>query len=382
VGIIAVRSTSRRTVLVDVAAVVLVVVVAQLDVWTGLLGTDINGPSWLACLVLTVLGLLLVLRRGRPFAMVIAICALVLAWWLVEGTPPVASAATIAFLIAAYSVGRWETNHRRAVAGAGLISVVLVIHLLGQPGVTVRTMVEELPWDLLLLGTWLLGTYLRYRNLYVEQLQESAVQAERIRIARELHDVVAHGVSVMVIQAEAAEELLSHHDDARASSSLRIVQETGRQTLTDLRATLGSLRAGAETEWTPGPGLTQIESLATQVRAAGIEVTVVIRGDVRALSRTLNLVAYRVVQEALTNILKHSAASTVRVVLTYREQILAVEVLDNGPARSVTTVNSGIGLLGMRERVASVRGHLETGPGSDGGYGVHAQLPIPETVPT
>jgi signal transduction histidine kinase len=243
-------------------------------------------------------------------------------------------------------------------------------------------MVDELPWDLLLLGTWLLGTYLRYRNLYVAQLQESAVQAERLRIARELHDVVAHGVSVMVIQAEAAEELLSHHDDARASSSLRIVQETGRQTLTDLRATLGSLRAGPETEWTPGPGLAQIETLAAQVRAAGIEVTVLIRGDVRALSPTVNLVAYRVVQEALTNILKHSAASTVHVVLTYREQALAVEVLDDGPARTPPALSSGAGLLGMRERVASVRGHLETGPGSDGGYGVRAQLPIPVAVST
>jgi signal transduction histidine kinase len=111
-------------------------------------------------------------------------------------------------------------------------------------------------------------------------------------------------------------------------------------------------------------------------------VTVLIRGDVRALSRTVNLVAYRVVQEALTNILKHSAASTVRVVLTYREQILAIEVLDNGPARRLTTTNSGIGLLGMRERVVSVRGRLETGPSSAGGYRVHAQLPIPETVPT
>lgn len=373
-----VLSIRPRIVLVDAALVLLVVVVAQLDAWSPLLATGRRGPGWLAFLALTGVGLLLVLRRHRPFAMTVIMCVVVPAWWFVEGTATTASAVTLALLAAAYSLGRWDPDRRRSVAGAGLIGVVLVLHLVGQPDLTPEMVRGELPWELAYLGAWLLGAYLRYRSLYVHQLREAAAQAERVRIARELHDVVAHGVSVMVIQAEAAEELLSQHDNLQASSSLRSVQETGRQTLRELRTTLGALRAATGAERAPGPRLAHLEELAEQVRAAGVDVSVRIQGEVRALSPAVNLVAYRVVQEALTNILKHSTAITARVALTYREEDLALEVLDEGPARAPTVTSTGAGLVGMQERVASVGGRLDAGAGADGGYAVRAWLPTVE----
>jgi signal transduction histidine kinase len=364
-----------RAALLDGAVVGLVVVLAQMDAWTRLLNTDRRGPAWVACLALTGMALTLVLRRQRPLLTVIAISVIVLAWWLVQGVPPVSSAASVALMVASFSVGRWEANRRLALVGAAVVGVVLAVHLLAAPVVTLALVRDEAPWVLLVLGLWLLGAYLRYRSLYVLGLREAVAQGERARIARELHDVVAHGVSVMVIQSEAAEELLAHGDPDRAAAALRNVQSVGRDTLTGLRATLGLLRAGPAADRSPQPGVDQAVDLADRMRAAGMDVTLRVRGQSHHLSPAVSLVAYRVMQEALTNTLKHSSARAADVDLTFGSHDLVVQVHDDGPAHDGDHTPGGAGLTGMRERVTAVGGRLQAGPSADGGFAVRATLP-------
>jgi signal transduction histidine kinase len=200
------------------------------------------------------------------------------------------------------------------------------------------------------------------------------VAAERTRIARELHDIISHSVSVMVVQAGAAEQVLTTDPD-RATASLQAIQSTGRQARLELRSLLGLLRSeDVDTPLAPQPNLNQVEDLAAQMRLAGLDVDVLVRGQPRDLPQGLGLSLYRIVQEALTNVLRHSAAPRARVVVSYRADLVEVEV--DGEGMSSEKRDEGFGLIGMRERVTLYGGELDSGEDPNGGYRVRARLPL------
>ena len=203
-----------------------------------------------------------------------------------------------------------------------------------------------------------------------------AVAEERARIARELHDVVAHGVSVIAVQADAAEAALEH-DPARAGAPLRTIRGSAHDALGEMRRMLGVLRAGDEgSEHSPQPGLAQLPALVEHAQAAGVPVALEVEGEPRPLPASLDLTAYRIVQEALTNVRKHApgAPTTVRVGWAVGELRLAIR--DQGPGANGADPG-GHGLVGMQERVRIHGGRLRTGSGPDGGFEVFVALPLP-----
>ncbi len=242
------------------------------------------------------------------------------------------------------------------------------------------------------LSAWVLGDSMRYRRGYYAALEDRAARleaerhaqakvaaaAERARIARELHDVVAHHVSVMVVQADGAGYALRSDPD-RAEAALAAIACTGRQALTEMRRLLGVLRsADDQAQLAPQPGLGELRELLDQARQAGLEVSYTVSGAPRELSEGAELAAYRVVQESLTNTRKHAGrGATAAVMLRYEPDSLVVEVTDDG----LTTGSDGAaghGLAGMRERLALYGGTVQAGPLVRGGFGVVARLPCPQ----
>jgi signal transduction histidine kinase len=244
------------------------------------------------------------------------------------------------------------------------------------------------------LTVWILGDSMRYRRGYYAALEDRAARleaerhaqakvaaaAERARIARELHDVVAHHVSVMVVQADGAGYALRTDPD-RAAAALQAIAGTGRQALTEMRRLLGVLRsADDQAALAPVPGLGELRELLDQARAAGLEVSYTLSGAPRDLPEGAELAAYRVVQESLTNTRKHAGlAATAAVTLRYEPDGLVVEVTDDGLGAG-TAESGGLGLAGMRERIAMYGGTVTAGPLPGGGFGVTARLPCPQTA--
>ena len=272
-----------------------------------------------------------------------------------------------------------------AAALACLYTAIAVSALHGPSG---------LLWGGILVGgAALAGFALRDRRRHVSQLAElahqlelardenarAAVAGERARIARELHDVVAHSVSVMVVQAGAAEEVLGA-DPVKAREPLRSVQDTGRQALVELRRLLGVLRTDhSEAALAPQPGLDQVGALAAQVREAGLAVELRVDGARDGIPAGVDLAAYRIVQEALTNVLKHATASHAAVHVGYRPDAIELQVLDDGHGpigAGHDGAGTGQGLIGMRERASLYGGVVEARPRAEGGFAVRARLPV------
>jgi signal transduction histidine kinase len=237
---------------------------------------------------------------------------------------------------------------------------------------------------------WLLGGQARLsrelerRNAQLDREREErarrAVADERARIARELHDVVAHSVSVMVIQAGGARSVMERTPD-KAERSFGAIESTGRDALDEMRRLLGLLRpAGEEPQLSPQPGLARVAEVVERARAAGLAIELQVAGEPVALAPGADVAAYRVVQEAITNVLKHAGGARVRVVLRHRDDDLEVEVVDDGGAQAPARIGvaGGHGLVGMRERVALQGGDFEAGPRPGGGFGVRARFPRAE----
>ncbi|UWZ49889.1 sensor histidine kinase [Dactylosporangium matsuzakiense] len=212
-------------------------------------------------------------------------------------------------------------------------------------------------------------------------LTEKAVAEERRRIARELHDVVAHHVSVMGVLATGSRRMLGR-DPAAADEALATIEETGRTALREMRRLLSVLRTATEPagELAPQPGLGGIEGLVEQIREAGLPASLHVSGEPGILDPGVSLTLYRIVQEALTNALKHAGAATVEVRLQFTPADVTVEICDTGRGPQLGTAAVGHGLLGMRERVMLYGGTLRTGPRPGGGYRVHARIPIEAPV--
>jgi signal transduction histidine kinase len=302
-----------------------------------------------------------------------------------------------AIIYTAASTGaRWAA--RLALAGALSAGVLNQLRWSGTGVATwthlIQMFVTTIPFALV----WVVGDSLRTRRAYYAELEEraarlhrereaqskAAVAAERARIARELHDVVAHNVSVMVVQADGAAYVLDAAPD-QAKQALRTISQTGRLALAEMRRLLGVLRASDDSgsEYLPQPGVDQLGELIRQVRGAGLPVDFDVKGTARPLSSGVELTAYRVVQEALTNTRKHGgplASATVR--LNYGERELRMLIDDDGHgARQELYQEGGAdglgqGLIGMRERIAMLGGTLDTGPRPGGGFRVSAALPL------
>jgi signal transduction histidine kinase len=227
----------------------------------------------------------------------------------------------------------------------------------------------------LAVGAWALGEAARNRRVAIEEEAHRAIGEEQARIARELHDVIAHSVSMIVVQAAAADDIFDERPD-QARQALRSIEQAGRDAMRELRRLLSAVRPGFEEDSTePQPGLDRLDELARSLRAGGLQVAVRREGSPAPLPAGLDLSAFRIVQEALTNTLRHARATRADVTLSYGPDALELDVLDDGRAPAGNGVG-GHGLVGMRERAALLGGTLEAGPDAGGGYRVHARLPL------
>ncbi|WP_405427301.1 sensor histidine kinase [Streptomyces erythrochromogenes] len=206
------------------------------------------------------------------------------------------------------------------------------------------------------------------------------VDEERLRIARELHDVLAHSISVINVQAGVGLALLDS-DPEQARSALSTIKAASKEALGEVRQVLDTLRSPGEAPRTPAPGLDRLPELVEQAAAAGLRVEVTAEGEASALPPGVDLAAFRILQEALTNVVRHSGARTARILLGWRPRLLELRVDDDGPASGGASEGGGSGLIGMRERAAALGGAVEAGPRPDGGFRVTATLPLKPAVP-
>lgn len=226
----------------------------------------------------------------------------------------------------------------------------------------------------------------RLEQMQIEQQlrAEEAVVAERTRIARELHDLVAHSMSVIAVQAGVGGHLIEQ-DPMRAKDALSTIEQTSRLALVEMRRLLGVLRTGTDqpADLEPQPGLEGLDALVEQIRNPNLEVSVVRTGQHRALEASVDLSAFRIIQEALTNAVRYAGPARVQVSLDYRAAEIAITITDDGRGASVpATGRQGLGLVGMRERAAVVGGTVETGPRPGGGFRVAARLPYQAEPPS
>jgi signal transduction histidine kinase len=376
----------RHPLLVDsvLAAALLLFSIAQL----------VRGP-WAEIASTLLLVVPVAFRRRAP----VTAFAIAAVGGAIQVTTAKPSPADLAVLILLYTVAAYRP--RRASIMALLVclagSTVAVMEWGPVAGVQLfwRLVFSAFLFGGLELTVWILGDSMRYRRGYYAALEDRAARleaerhaqakiaaaAERARIARELHDVVAHHVSVMVVQADGAGYALRTDPD-RAEAALQAIAGTGRQALTEMRRLLGVLRSADEqAALAPMPGLGELRELLDQARTAGLEVRYTLSGTPRELPEGAELAAYRVVQESLTNTRKHAGlAATAAVTLRYEPDGLTVEVTDNG--LGVTSEDpGGHGLAGMRERIAMYGGAVTAGPLPAGGFGVTARLPCPLAGP-
>jgi len=302
----------------------------------------------------------------------------------------------VALLVLLYTVAAYRPRRVSVLAlltciGGSLIAVLFWQPVPGAVGIGARLFVAGFLFGGISLACWVLGDSMRYRRRYYAALEDKAARleaeakvataAERARIARELHDVVAHHVSVMVVQADGAGYVLRSDPD-RAATALAAVSATGRQALTELRRLLGVLRSTDQhADLAPVPGLGELRELLDQAREAGLEVSYTLTGTPRELPEGAELAAYRVVQESLTNTRKHAGlAAAAAVTLAYERDGLIVQVTDDGMA-APSGEPTGHGLAGMRERIGMYGGTVSAGPLPGGGFRVRAWLPCPPSPP-
>jgi signal transduction histidine kinase len=370
---------------VDVAMGVALAAVSLFSVWRDFDRLDIVSAPLLVLQTLPVA----VRRRNPRRTLVVTGSATILYSLLAYPSSP----APLGVLISFYTVAAYVPR-RRAAAAAMVMAIGVAISFAAYARFDSLT-----DWPSAMIETylgcglaWVIGDNLRVRRAYTAQLEERAVQLERereekaeqavaqerARIARELHDVVAHHVSVMVVQAAGARRILDK-DPAQARGALEAVEQAGRTALAEMRRMLEVLRA-EDAGLGPQPGLADLERLAAQVREVGLPVELTIEGMDLPLPAGMDLAAYRLVQEALTNTVKHAGKATARVTVRHEPEALDIEVTDDGRGAAAPLLagaaEGGHGQIGMRERVALYNGVLETGPVFPGGYRVHARFPL------
>lgn len=333
------------------------------------------GPTLVvALLVVPAITVPLAFRRRRPRAAYLVVLAAVFVDALVLGGDE-ATAFFLAFLIAVYSAAAHGVERRLVVSAA---AVALALHELRDPH---ERSLGSVVWACGFVALAVLfGLAVRRRNTHIVVLEtdrderaREAVAEERARLARELHDVVAHAVSVVVVQSQAGQRVVGV-DDAETRKSLEVIEATARTALGEMRRLLGLLRDVDGVSLAPQPTLADLEELVAQVREAGLPVSFAVEGEPVSLQPGIELSAYRIVQEGLTNALKHARGAPARVAVRYGADTLEVEVVDDGDGAGSS--NGGFGLAGMRERVAYLGGSVQAGPRPGGGWSLRALLPI------
>ncbi|HYW26905.1 MAG TPA: sensor histidine kinase [Terriglobales bacterium] len=341
-----------------------------------------NDPRWLDVLVTLLATLPIGLRRRRPFPVLLVVGAASIAHIAFGFNNPFL--ITFAVLVALFSVAnhaQWGLSVFAAFATAIVLPVSFALDWHNQG----RVNLSDLPYNYALFGAaWILGDNLRRQREQAqlamrltaaeEERSKRALADERVRIARELHDVVAHTLSVIVLQAGAGRRIAPRQPE-RAAAVLGGIESLGREALGDMRRLVGMLRTGPEREHEPQPSLERLPELADRVRSAGLHVDLRTEGQPRSLPPGVDLSAYRIVQEALTNTLRHAGAGRAEVVVRYCDTGVEVEVTDDGRGPSVNGATGGHGLAGMRERVGMFGGELQVGARNGGGFRVRAMLP-------
>ncbi len=376
-----VSALRRRPALLDVLVAALLVALAEAEAAL----EAVSVPRWLDGLVVLGFTVPLAWRRRAPLLVLAVAVAAVVVYGEVE-VSGAHETLIVALALASFTVGYEVPLPRAGLAPVMLLLGILVAWLaLGQAAsdAGVAALIYGAPW--------LFGQLLRARGQRLaelaehaariererEQREREAVAAERGRIARELHDVVSHSISVIAIQAQAVRRRLQPEQE-REAADLRGVEMTARQAMAEMRRLLGVLRTdGEQPPLAPQPGLDRLPELLEQARKAGLRVEVAVEGVPAPLPPGVDLAAFRIVQEALTNTLKHAAASMVTTQIRYGDRELELTIEDDGRGLHEQDGN-GHGLFGMRERVALYGGTLETGAGTSGGFRVHARLPVRE----
>jgi signal transduction histidine kinase len=367
----------------DVLAALLILVIGEEEIVSGLV--TYPGPPMLAAAMVAGSTLPIMLRRSAPLAMVAVMAATAVPYLIAFGSVN-SFGPMLALLVATYSIGQ-IADRRGAATGAAIVALALAAQ-----GLTSAT-----PWGpgdwlfvaIIFGGTCLIGRSLRAEARRADVMADEAerlrhdreiavrgaVTEERARIARELHDVVAHNVGLIVLQAGGGRSVLAT-EPRRARDALLAIESTGRQTLLEMRRLVGMLREGEDQgDRDPLPGLSRLDALIDDVRAMGLEVEVRTDGDSRSLDPGVDLAAYRIVQEALTNVRQHADASRVEVDLQYGSEILGLRIADDGRGPSNPDRDGlGHGLIGMRERAHVYGGTFTAGVRPTGGFEVLATL--------
>jgi signal transduction histidine kinase len=351
--------------------------------------TTVAGAGWRGVVLVTIAGGVLVLRRSAPLA--------VLATTLAATAAAVALGAEPTGLTTGIALYTTAAMCERRVSLAALVPIAAIAAALSAATADTEGRQASAAFGatvavLLTVGVWALGAYAQTRRRYTRALAQRAAQAEREReqlariavheerasIARELHDIVAHSVTVMLVGVRGARDVL-HTAPAVADETLARVETSGEQSLIELRRILALLRRpDHDAEPHPQPSLAELDLLIADHRAAGLPVHLEVTGQQRPLPGGVELSVYRIVQEALTNVLKHSHPTRVTVTLSFRGSRLEVEVVDDDAARQTdqSDATTGHGIVGMRERVVLLGGEIETGRRVGGGYRVAAWVPV------
>ena len=356
----------------DLIVAAVLAIGSELEAWIGTVGASER-------LVITVTGPLMAstvaIRRRYPATAGIAAGLLAdvvaIAW-----KPPSTPSYGIAWLCSVYALTVWARPRLFAIGATAMAAPTLVaVAVTGAPrggvGFTVITLF------VMLLVRRVVGDRERRAQLAERErdlVAREAVLEERSRIARELHDAIAHNVSMMVVQAGAERRVLDRTNGS-TGEVLETIERIGRGALTEMRRLVGMLRSDAKDPLTPQPGLGDLPTLITQVREAGLPVELRVEGERRELPVGIELSAYRIVQEALTNALKHAGEARASVNIRYGVDSLELEIVDNGAGAQAPVASGGHGLAGMRERVALYGGRLDTGRRPSGGFAVRVLLP-------
>jgi signal transduction histidine kinase len=345
-----------------------------------------RGPLWFDVLAILAITVPLLARRSFPFAAPAAVAIAIVASSFVDETLVPALAIPILAAIAALFFFGMLRQRSQAVAGLVLAIGVVAVVARNDPSGGI----EDFLWVSFILSVaWTIGFALSGKLREVDEAKEQAIRLERereerardavteerARIARELHDVVGHSVSVMTVQASAVRRLLQPEQE-REREALLIVEQTGREALAEMRRMVGVLRRPEESPaLAPQPSLEHLGKLVEQAREAGLPVELRVEGEAVQLPAGVDLTAYRLVQEGLTNALKHARARQAEVVVRYGDGQVELTVSDDGRGGGGGD-GGGHGLVGMRERVAVYGGRLEAGPRPEGGYSLRVLLPL------
>jgi len=375
----------RRAMLFDDSIAAFLTAGSQIEIWTAHLRHPVA-----ASLTTAVVTVGLAVRRRVAIGLgAVALVVLCLHQLVIGDVEHASAFAVVALVVAIFSLGAHaRPPYSWIVGAAGLVAFIATAAVKAKPvGDTVFVVV-------VLFAPWLGGLELHRRGFRVRELEahaddlhqqveqraRDAVEDERARIARELHDVVAHAMSVIVVQAGAERHVLPAEQES-TRAVLETIERTGRQALGEMRRLLGMMREGdAEFALAPQPSVTRLPELCDQVRAAGLPVQLHITGEPAPLPPGVDVSAYRIVQEALTNALKHAGPARALVKVSYQPTDLDIEILDDGRGAAAPNELSGHGLDGMRERVAVYGGELTTGNQPAGGYAVRVRLPLAEAM--